>query len=484
MDSGDILNGWVHHGQFMARLHQYWRIAWLSLALGTTDLARAQLPRPPLESRRDEALASIARGRPTARWVELNTNELAALERTAAQYHSECESRHSPDGLVVSLRYLDDTHTTLERYEALERSAAQTGFYLTALAFRQAVNRDLRQLPEIRRVTTAVGMLLTVSGRPGFIPRYSGRAEDPAYRKVYSEFGGLDSSRPGLGKQAFRGAAPRSDQVWLGGADRSGYATLCLALGSIHQLARDAELREMVRDQARQILARLEADQWRIRDGHGAETFVPPLLSAALLSLGAAIDPARYLSAYEARVNSPRLLEDLSGPGPCLYCDATGAAESLACWFSLARLESNPTRRLLFQSKCAEWWRESSVHLNPWFAAAYLGSMESLVDPEVRTILQGQLLRFPNPPRSATFKDPSSIPHLQTLQANGATWARFALPLEYQSPAPFQWAQSPCLLTATNAPTVVHPGIDFLLPFWIGRDGGMIPNPRDLPPPR
>lgn len=438
--------------RFMARLQTGWRTAWLVMAFLTSTTARSEAPRTQPESRRDEALSAIARGRPTTRWVELTADELGALEQKAARYHSECESRHSPDGLIVSLRYHDETHTAIDQYEALDHSAAQTGFYLTALAFRQAVDRDLRHLPEIRRGVRAIGNLLTVSGRPGFIPRYSGLATDPAYQKNYAAFGGTDSTRPGFGKQAYQGAGPYQDRVWLGGVDRSGYATLCLALGSIHQLVRDAELRELIQGQVRQILDRLESDQWRLRDGQSAETFVPPLLSAALLNLGASIDPARYQSAYEARVNGPRLLEDLSGPGPCLYCDGSRGAETMACWLSLARLESNPTRRLLFQSKCAEWWRESSSHLNPWYAAAYVGAMESLADPEVRATLQGQLLRFPTPPRSVTSKDPKSIPRLPTLQANGATWSQFALPLEYQSPAPFQWAESPCSLSATNSP--------------------------------
>lgn len=115
MDSGDIVNGWVHHRPFIAQLQKCSRIALVSLAVGATDLARAQLTQPQLDSRRDEALASIARRRPTSRWIELNTNELAALEQKAARYHSECASRHSPDGLVISLRYFDDAHTALDR---------------------------------------------------------------------------------------------------------------------------------------------------------------------------------------------------------------------------------------------------------------------------------------------------------------------------------------------------------------------------------
>ncbi len=96
------------------------RIVWLALVA----LVAASPLRAELSDRQLKALDGITRERFSARWTELGTNELADLRKRADAYLDEVRDHHLVGGQIVSVRYTDTNRTTVERYEALEDSAA------------------------------------------------------------------------------------------------------------------------------------------------------------------------------------------------------------------------------------------------------------------------------------------------------------------------------------------------------------------------
>jgi len=457
-----------------SRCHSLFRLPGACLLLAalilSTGIVTAQ---EPLDARQLGFLDSIARGRLSGRWTELGTNELKALRIKAEAYDAEIQKHHLAGGLVVSSRYSDPQRTELVAYENLGQSAAMTGFHLAGMAYWFSVDIKPQALEHIRESLTGFETLMTVSGRTGYLPAFAGPADHPPYKAAYSTFGGLDPARPGFGRLAFPGTGASRDLVWLGGASRDNYSGAAFGLGMTFKRVREPRIRQRVSNLVEQIIQRLDQDQWRIRDGQGSETFVTPLLECALLRVGTTVNSARYTARYETAVE--RFI-NIPPPTPVRYGDPTPTVFAAANLMTLTGLETNETRRLIFQDRLTKMWRASGPDLNPWLAIAYVNAFDRTPnDPMAGAILQGLLHQFPNPPRwqGATPAVPTNAP---LLEANGLTWARHARPLSERRIGPFQWSVSPHDPNPGSAEPVTHPGLDFLTTFWIARDSGIIPH--------
>ena len=449
----------------------------------------AALPlRAELSERQLKALDGITRERFTARWTELGTNELADLRKRADGYMDELRDRHLVGGQVVSIRYADTNRTTVERYEAVEDSAAWTGLALAMHAYRYAVTRDNRELvhdnpslPAIRSLLDGVETLLRASGRPGYLPRFAGQAKDEAYAKFFATYGGPDETRPGFGRLAFPSGTNAPGLVWLGGPSRDQYAALNFGFVTVWQLARnDLRIRQRIATNVTLMLDRIEADGGRLDDGHGHVTFLTPALGAALLRTGATVRPDRYLATYDRRA---RDFFDQTPTGMVRYGDSRPGLFTAFNLLSLCRLETNQTRLLLYQDRLSQLWRDSGTQLNPLIAACYVGAFVRVPnDAYALATLQGVLSQFPDAPRWSEAHDNSTNAGMLTVEVGGVKWAKFAQLLEHRPVAPFQWAQSAFVLSGGESAPVTHPGLDYLLAFWMGRDAGVIPSEDALPP--
>jgi hypothetical protein len=432
-------------------------------------------PESGLTDRQEKVLQGLARGRYVGRWQELTDDQLNALQRRADAYLDRLAGRHLREGLVVGIRRDGTPAGTPVTYEALELSATQTGYLLGVEALRFAVTRDSRPVVGISNLLSGVERLLTSGPRPGFLPVFVGAATDPAYRAVYSGYGGEDPKRPGFGRLAREGMASNSvPVVWLGGADRESYAALNLGLGLVHKLVRDAGIRERVTRSVGMMLERLKEDGWRIDDGCGRTNFVTPLLKAALLCTGANTDPRIYLTPYRTTV-----AEVLELPSPALtrYGAYPRNVSTFANLFLMARLDPDSSRVDLFRQRLTQLWDEAEPDLNPVLAALFMDAFERRPNNSgAVTILQGILAQFPDPPRVPVGPRGSEDPVVK-LTANGRDWARQAQLLNRRPVSPFQWFETPYRLAddaVSPAPSVEYPGVDYLLAYWLAKDAGLL----------
>jgi hypothetical protein len=428
-----------------------------------------------LTDRQEKVLQGLARGRFVGRWQELTDDQLAALQRRADAYIDRMARRHLREGLVVSLRLDGTPNGAPVAYEALELSATQTGYLLGVEALRFAVTRDARPVEGISNLLSGVERLLTTGPRPGFLPVFVGAAADPAYRAVYSGYGGEDPKRPGFGRLAREATLSNSvPVVWLGGADREAYAALNLGLGLVHKLVRDTAIRERVTRSVGMMLERLREDGWRIDDGCGRTNFVTPLLKAALLCTGANTEPRIYLAPYRTTI-----AEVLELPSPPLtrYGAYTRNVSTFANLFLMARLDPDSSRADLFRQRLTQLWDEAEPDLNPLLAALFMDAFERRPNNSgAVTILQGILAQFPDPPRVPVGPRGSDEPRVK-LTANGRDWFRLAQLLDRRPIAPFQWFETPYQLADESAPavpSVEHPGVDYLLAYWLAKDAGLL----------
>lgn len=436
-----------------------------------------------LNEKQVQALEATVREKFSRSWPELDTNQLATLRVRAEAHEKAIRERHSPGGLIVSLRYADTNTLSSPTYEAVEDSVAWTGFYLTSLAYRFIVLRDGPVIPEIRRVLEGVERLTRVSGRDGYVPRFAGAANDPAFRPVYATYGGADPARSGFGRLAFPGTGPGSGQVWLAGPSPEAYAGLNLGLALTHKLIRDLRTRQMITNIVESMMTRLEADGWRLNDGKGNVTFVDPLLRAALLRTAATLNADRYGREYESRLKDVGQLDE---PPMVRFGDLKPTTLAVASYFAMGALETNQSRRLLCQDRVTKVWRRALPELNGWLAVAYANSFDATPrDSVARATLQGGLMQYPDPPRWAwSAATPTRLPGgapAKTVQANGVEWLAVPTLVSDRAPTPFLWAETGHRITGARQDAVVHSGVDYLVAFWMARDASLIPS-EDTPP--
>ncbi len=456
-----------------------WMVAFWMMPAGA--IAQTETNLPGLTERQERVLGGVARDRFGGRWVDLTSPQSADLRRRGEAYFESQDQWHLPGGLVASVRFADTNRSKIQSYEALDLSAAQTGYLLAAHAFCVNVMRDPRSLTSISNILTGVERLLRGGPNPGFVPCFVGRADDPAYQAFYSQFGGPDPNRPGFGKLAFASMDTNGTPlVWLGGTTRDQYAGLNFGLGMLNKLVRDPAISNRCARAIGLMLNRLVTDDWRINEGDGRVTFVSPLLKTALLCTGASVDSRRYLALY--RTNAA-LLWELPAPSIVRFANYRPNVAAFANFYILARLDSDPGRELQFQQRLTQMWREGEPDLNPFFAALYVSAFDTTPNSSgALSILQGVLYSFPPPPRRALAPelDRSALP---LLNANGREWSRYALLLPHRPVAPFQWMQSPYLLDGTSDPLLEHPGVEFVLALWMAREAGMMPSEDPVPAP-
>jgi hypothetical protein len=448
-----------------------WLRCWLLAVLGMGALGTLAAD-VGLTEKQAVFLDNSGRGRLVGRWFDLDTNQLVALRQKVESHSANLTRHHLVGGLVVSVRYSDTNRSQVVRYENLEQSSAWTGFYLSGLGYWYAVDRRPETLERIRTTLDGVETLLDVSGRPGYLPAFAGKAQDPAFRAVYTNFGGVDPARPGFGKLAFTGTGAHADQVWLAGVSRENYTGLLLGLATVQKYVRETKTRSRVSNIVEGIVTRFTEDHWRLRDGKGQEAYISPLLAAAALRVASSINTNRYLKEYEVRA---RDLIDLPPPTAPRYGDLQSAVFAAANLATLTALEPAGRRKLSYQEKLTRLWRDGSSQLNPWLAATYVNAFDHAPPDAISTAtLQGGLLLFPSAPRWSHAAGPTN--ELDVLTANDSVWARHSRPLSDRAVAPFQWTVTATSLNPGADDPVAHPGLDLFTPYWMARDAGVIPD--------
>jgi hypothetical protein len=459
-------------------LRSWWLVGWLAcsaVSVALAELSPAQL----------QVLAGLARDKYSGRWVDLTTNQLAEVRLRAEAYQDQLRERHLPGGLVVSLRYADTNRTEPVAWEALELSGAWTGLYLNTAAYRYAVLRESETLNDVRAALAGIEVLLKSADRPGTLPRFAGRGAEEAYQKFYSAYGGEDPARPGFGRLAFRSTnAP--GQVWLAGPSREVYAGINLGLAQTYYYIREPKIRERVSNIVAQVVGRLESDGGRLDDGRSDPTFAPPLLRLAWLRTAATVAPRIFAETYERRAADFLALRDdavFPEPGVNRYGGNLAGVFKVANLFALSRLETNQTRKVGYQEMLTKTWQQSQSQTDPWMAAAYLSAFDRTpADSTARIVLQGVLYQFPGPPRWSDALGDVATNDLELVTIGDGQFSRYPIPVARRPVAPFQWAATPTRLSGTADKLVVHPGVDFLLPYWMGRDLGIVPSEDSVSP--
>jgi hypothetical protein len=428
----------------------------------------------------ETALQALARCEPF-QWVELTSDQVSALFAKAEDYLKRYKQYHLPQGLNADLWWVDRERSKPHMYDGIGDSACWQGHYLAALALRFHVTQDPQTRADILVVLDSFDLLTTVTGRDGYVARYAGDANDPAYREYYRVYGrGESSERPGLGKSAYRGVEPHDSMVWLGNSSRDTYDGTSIGLATVWAFVKDAEVHDRVRRLVERIADRLIADGWTLVDGQGHTTRATPSWKLAWMRLILSANPDKYAS-LQAEYDAA--CEPASSSGPRIRAKWSSeyfpANLDFIRMFVLAILETDQVKQEKFKAILRNAYTEQTKdHLNAHFAALYMVGTGDTSNANARATLQGMLCDFPDPPKWLRAVDHRNDPN---IKMHNEDFTEYALLAHERTVSDFIWQRPPCLSHAGADESIEFPGIDVFLPYWLGRVCGVIPAPKTSP---
>ncbi len=459
----------------MKYAHPYCRLLGLGMMLGLF-LASSAAFGGGLTPDQEQALRAIARGQ-TFTWPEMTPGQASELCDKAERYLEHYEKYNLPQGYNADLWWVDPARSRAHMYDGIGDSATWTGHYLAALVIKCSVTGDASLRDRILWTLEKFDLLTRVSGRVGYVARYAGDADDPAYREYYRVYGrGESPERPGLGKKAFWGVAPYEKMVWLGDSSRDTYDGTAMGLAATLAYAKDAEIRRRATQLVECIGDRLIADEWRIVDGQGNSTQATSTFKLEWMRLILSANPKKYKalrSDYKAAMSA------YTGDGPRIR--AKDADEYFPAnldfirLFVLNELEEKAAWSKKFKSALTHAYLDkASDHLNGYFAAIYILGTGDKKNANARATLQGTLLDFPAPPKFLRVVDVRNDP---SIEQKNEKYTLYALLPRERTVSDFIWQRPPCLSHAGDERAIEFPGIDLFLPYWMGRLSGAIPAP-------
>jgi hypothetical protein len=384
--------------------------------------------------------------------------------------------RHLPYGTVADPIFASgdptDTpdFTRIVGYDHAGDAAIWTGHYLAAEAFRYRVTGSAAARRNLQGALDGLDALASVAsgGKPGggplarfFLPRDSPFM--PGIRAIE-------------GRHRFYPGAVRGEPVeWIGNTSRDQYSGVFFGLAVAYDLldaAADAPARAQAADVVTRLLAYLLATGGTVimPDGRVSTTFIArPDQQLALLQVGRRVNPARFEEAYTR--HRKRLAGAVPVPIAAECTDPHGSYYKFNLdhvnLYTLARLEA-PTSsyRKTYLKAFAVLRACTGSHQNAHFDVierALLGPNEAR-DARAAEYL-GRWLRR----QRRNF----AVDLSGKYAACGDNRACDPVPVEERPNTDFLWQRSPFLLAAGGAGTVAAPGIDYILPYWMGRYYGM-----------
>jgi len=418
------------------------------------------------------------------------------LRLKAEAYDAWHEAWHQPDrGGTVTVRFTDATRSRVESLHDWGDSTIWTGTYLASQAFRYRVTRSPQARENALRMVDTLSGHLHVTGTPGYIARYRGSQDGPAYPGD----AGCDQQ-----ERCFRvEEGPYAGDFWWGSTSRDQYIGWFLGMALAHDLVDDEAMRETVRRDMLEVVHTLLDHRWVImaQDGRPSGT-APQVLASTQL----AFTVMAYHVTGDERIGAEldRLLEDGHRAAYQVsdinfmnrYAQYYGNNLGHTSWYNTLRLG-----RELFDADDLAWMREhfnSAQHSftrlshNAWFNAVYMSqggwAPAPGADPYREQLLE-DLRDFPDAPNARyrlPARDPASytvdpdsrrlhdlfeaVPLLAELMGHVDVQALEAFPVPLQCSTDFLWQRSPFQIDACGSddPATVNPGVDYLVAYWAG----------------
>jgi hypothetical protein len=384
-------------------------------------------------------------------------------ESDALAIDANIQARHVPYGTIMDpILSLPDLSQVVD-YTRCGDSAIWTGHYLAAEAFRYNVTGAADAMTNINNAISALDNLINVTGG-NVLSRCALPANSPHAASISNQ-----ESANGIHNGTVFGAP----WIWVGNTSRDQYIGVFFGLTVTYDLVADQGVRNWCSYLITRLLQNLVDNLWNIvmPDGTISTTFlIRPDQQLSLLLIGKHVNGAAFEKQYSAESNliSPAV------PVP-IGVDCANQTSSYFK-FNLDYLTSYSLKRM--GSGYSEFWYNAAYdelrnttasHENAHFNMIdrAINGVNANRDAETQSLLDAWLLR----PRVDVYRDfTGQFPVCSTNEACQP------LPVVDRVTTDFLWQRDPFALSGGGQGDIETAGIDYILPYWMGRYYGVITN--------
>ncbi len=378
------------------------------------------------------------------------TSEASQLEADAIS--NRIKSAHLPYNIIFGVITSEPTNQVVIAYDNVGDSALWTGLYLGAESFRYHATQSPEALANVERALSGVEVLAGAKG-DGYLAR-----------AIFAVNGlGVDHFKQVEGGYGLHLFTHKSEPYyWQGGVTRDQYSGIYFGLAVAYDYVNDESIRLRVRNVVTKLTDYLIKSKWTLTvNGKTSTTFLQmPQQKLSILRVASHMNPESFQKKYEAMRSREQSLTNLAISVQMKEQHKSYYKFNLEYlyMFNLLRLEPSNNH---YKKAYSSLRKATAGHINASFNMydRVLNGSEGARDAETVSMLAERIKRG--------FRN-------QTIDLRGKyedCGGRACSPVPVRDRAfdGYMWQRSPFFLFYEGDPRIEHAGIDYLLPYWMGR---------------
>ena len=367
-----------------------------------------------------------------------------AAEADAVAISAGIQARHMPFGTILDPMYATPASNQIVGYTRCGDSALWTGAYLAAEAFRYKVTLSGDALNNVKTALAGLKALADVTG-DNRLARCMVLANSQYATGIESE-------------EAANSIHPNGQWVWVDNTSRDQVVGAFFGLGAAYDLVDDAGVKSDIADLTTRLIGFIAQHQWSPNDDISNTFVVRPEELQMLLQVARHVNPSNSIT-------GPFLVPPVeTGVQVDVQSNSSYFKFNLdyMSFYNLVRLQSNSNNLAAYQIVRTY----TASHQNAFFdiVDAALAGANASRDAEMRSLLDQWLQR----PEREIYVDLS-----KTVAVCGSEACQ-PIPVPLRPTLEFLWQIDPFQLAGGGDGTVEGSGIDYILPYWMGRYYGAI----------
>jgi uncharacterized protein (TIGR03437 family) len=349
-----------------------------------------------------------------------------------------------PFGTILDPVYASPTSNQIVGYTRCGDSALWTGAYLAAEAFRYKVTQSADALNNVKTALAGLKALADVTG-DNRLARCMVLASSPYAAGIESE-------------EAANTIHQNPPWIWVDNTSRDQVVGAFFGLGAAYDVVDDATVESDIADLATRLIGFIAQHQWSPNDDISNTFALRPEELQMLLQVARHVNPSNSISGplLVLPVETAVLVDVQSNSSYYKF------NLDYMTFYNLVRLQNNSDNQGAYRIV-----RDyTALHQNAFFdiVDGALEGANASRDAEMRSLLDQWLQR----PKREIYVDLS-----QTVPVCGSEACQ-PIPVPLRPTVEFLWQIDPFQLTGGGDGTVECSGIDYILPYWMGRYYGAI----------
>jgi len=367
-----------------------------------------------------------------------------SAEAEAVAISQNIRARHFPFGTILDPIFVSPASDQISSYTRCGDSALWTGGFLAAEAFRYNVTHSGEALQNVKDALAGLTALVDVTG-DNRLARCLVPADSPYAASIQSQ-------------EASNTIHQNPPWIWVDNTSRDEVVGAFFGLGAAFDLVDDPSVKQGISDLTTLLIGFIAHHQWSPNDDISNTFQLRPEELQMLLQVARHVNPSNKVS----------------GPFLVLPVDTAVSFDvgnnssyfkfnlDYMTFYNLIRIQDNPANRgayLIVRDYTA-------THQNAFFDIIdrAISGPEQTRDAEMQTLLDQWLKR---PRRDQKVDDSKAVPMCGTEACQ-------PVPVPIRPPTDFLWQRDPFQLSGGGDGFVENAGIDYILPYWMGRYYGVI----------